>query len=428
MGLDTSAFDASLKNVYQPGLREQINEKTTLLDLFTEDSIARYEFQGRNLIFDLHNARDYSGVKYIAEGAGLPTAGAQGTKDLTIPVKSVFGRIELTERVMKVSRTDKGAFIRAMDLAQKGIVNDVSRQRNRALAGFGVGTLGVVSPGANSTTQTIINPGGVVGTTNPTRFLKVGMVVAITDPTGVTIRDVQAITAVATTTIVFAVAINTTTNDIVTLGTTSLGVNEDSYTDESMGILGLVDSTTYVTTIFGLDRSLAANAFFRSQILTSVGTLNQDIIQRGVDNVEEVSGQMIDKFVCHSSLRREIQKLVQPDIRYTISDSNAHNFDTGSQAGAGKKDLSFNGWSFRTDKDMAYGTLVGLNTEHLFHIPLDKGSWSGAEGDPVLLRVANKANYEGRFRIDENFMCDQGNTCVRFDGVTVTVTSGTVAD
>lgn len=428
MGLDTTAFDASLKNVYQPGLREQINEKTTLLDLFTEDSISRYEFQGRQLIFDLHNARDYSGVKYVAESAGLPTAGNQGTKNLTIPVKSVFGRIELTERVMKVSRTDKGSFVRAMDLAQKGIVNDVSRQRNRALAGFGVGTIAVISSGANSTTQTFKDPGGVVGTTNVTRFAKVGQVLAITDATGVTIRGVQTVTAVASTTVVFDVAISTTTGDLVTLGTTSLGSNEDSYGDESMGILGLVDSTTYVTTIFGLDRSLAANAFFRSQVLTSVGVLNQDIIQRGVDNVEEVSGQTIDTFVCHSSLRREVQKLIQPDVRYTVSDSNAHNFDVGSQAGAGKKDLTFNGWRFRTDKDFAYGTLAGINTDHLFHIPLDKGSWSGAEGDPVLLRVANKANYEGRFRIDENFMSDQGNTHVRFDGVTVTVTSGVVSD
>src|SRR6185369_10675762 len=319
MALDTTAFDASLKNVYQPGLREQINQKTNLLDLFTEDSISRYEFQGRNLIFDLHSARDYSGSKYVAEGGGLPVAGSQSTKNLTIPVKSIFGRIELSERVMKVSKTDKGSFIRAMDLAQKGIVNDVSRQRNRALAGFGAGTLAVVSSGANSTTQTLKDPGGVVGTVNIPRFIKVGMLVAIVDPTGVTVRGVQTVTAVATTTITLDVAINSTTSDLVTLGTNSLGSNEDSFGDESMGILGLADSTTFVTTLFGLDRSLAANSFFRSQVLTSVGSLNQDVIQRGVDNCEEVSGQYIDTFVCHSSLRREIQKLIAPDVRYTVT-------------------------------------------------------------------------------------------------------------
>lgn len=428
MSLDTSAFDASLKNVYQAGIREQVNEKTTLLDLFTEGDISQYEFQGRNLIFDLHSSRDYSGVKYVPENGGLPVAGSQGTKDLTIPITSAFGRIELTERVMKVSRTDKGAFIRAMDLAQKGIVNDLSRQRNRALAGFGAGTLAVISSGANSTTQTVTAPGGVTGSVNVTRFLKVGMLVAISDPTGTTIRDVQAIATVSSTTITFASAINTTTNDVITLGTNSLGSNESSVGDEAMGLLGIVDSTTYVTTIFGLDRSLAANSFFRSQVLTSVGSLNQDILQRGVDNVEEVSGKTIDKFVCHTSVRREVQKLVQADIRYEITDANAHNFDAGSQAGAFKKDLSFNGWSFRTDRDSPYGTLFGLNTEHLYWIPLDKGSWSGAEGDPVLLRVADKANYEGRYRIDENFMSDQGNTHVRFDGITTTVTAGVTSD
>ena len=426
--LDTTAFNASLKNIYEPGIREQLNEKTTLLDLFTEGDLSQYEFQGAQLIFDLHSSRDYSGVKYVPEDGGLPTAGSQGTTNLTIPIASIFGRIQLSERVMKVSRTDKGAFIRAMDLAQKGIVNDLSRQRNRALAGYGSGTLATISSGTNSTTQTVTAPGGVTGATNVVRFLKVGMVIAITDATGVTVRTVQTISTVGTTTIAVPNAVNTTTGDLISLGTNSLGVNEASYNDESMGLLGLVDATTYVTTIFGLNRSLAANKFFQSQVLSSVGVLNQDIIQRGVDNVEEVSGKTIDKFVCHTSLRREVQKLVTADIRYTITDASQHNFDAGSQAGAFKKDLSFNGWSFRTDRDAPYGVLWGLNTEHLYWIPLDKGSWSGAEGDPVLLRVANTPAYEGRYRVDENFMSDQGNTHVRFDGVTVTVTAGVYSD
>jgi hypothetical protein len=390
--------------------------------------LSQYEFQGKQLVFDLHSARDYSGVKYVAEDGGLPVASYQQTTNLNIPIASVFGRIQLSERVMKVSRTDKGAFVRAMDLAQKGIVNDVSRQRNRALAGYGGGVLAVISPGATSATQTVINPGGVVGTTNTVRFIKVGMIVAVTDPTGVTVRGTGTVTAVGTNTFTMNASLATTTNDVVTLGTNSLGVPEDSFATESMGILGIDDSTTYTSTIFGLNRSLAANAFFRSNVLTSVGVLNQDILQRGCDNTEEISGETIDKFILHQSARREVQKLVTADIRYQVSDSGTHNFDAGSQAGANKKDLSFNGWSFRVDRDFAYGTIAGVNTGHLYWIPLDKGSWSGAEGDPVLLRVSNQAQYEGRYRIDENFMSDRGNSLLRLDGVTVTVTAGVYSD
>ena len=428
-GQTTSSFSAALKNVYLPGIREELNEKTNLLDLFTEGDLTQYEWQGDQLVFALHSSRNYSGVMYVAEGEGLPTAGSQGVTNLLIPIAHLKGRIQLSYEVMRASRSDKGAFVRAMDLEQKGLVNDVARQRNRALAGYGSEILAVITTGANSAVQTIENPGGVAGTVNPGRFLKPGMVVVVTDSTGETIRSTQVETVVSVSGAVLTLSVSTatTTGDIITLGTSSLvSTGQGSYDDASMGILGIVDTSTYVTTIFGLNRTTTANAFFDSQVLTSVGTINSDILQRGIDNCEEVSGEMIDKFICHSSVRREISKLTEADRRYA-SDDKPHNYDAGNLAGANKKDLTFNGWSFRTDKDMAYGTLVGVNTSHLSWLPETKGEWAEDDGT-VLLRVANVDAYEARFRVSENFASDKGNSHVRWDGITTNVTSGVWAD
>lgn len=428
-GQNTAGFSAALKEVYLPGIREELNQKTNLLDLFTEGDLTQYEWSGNELVFALHSSRNYSGVKYVAEGGGLPTAGSQGIKNLKVPIAHLKGRIQLSYEVMRASRTDKGAFVRAMDLEQKGLVNDISRQRNRALAGFGSEILAVITTGvAANTVQTIKNPGGVSGTVNPGRFVQPGMVIVVTDPTGVTVRSttVATVVSVSGATLTLDTAIATTTNDVISLATSSLvSTGQGSINAASMGILGIVDSTTYVTTIFGLDRSLTANAFFRSQIMPSVGTVNADTLQRGIDNCEEISGETIDKFVCHSSVRREIAKLTEADRRYAAG--SAQNFDAGTQAGAGKKDLTFNGWSFRTDKDMAYGTLIGLNTSHLFWLPETKGEWADDDGT-VLLRVANVDAYEARFRVSENFSSDRGNSHVRYDGLTANVSSGTYAD
>ena len=428
-GQTTSSFSAALKNVYLPGIREELNEKTNLLDLFTEGDLTQYEWQGDQLVFALHSSRNYSGVMYVAEGEGLPTAGSQGVTNLLIPIAHLKGRIQLSYEVMRASRSDKGAFVRAMDLEQKGLVNDVARQRNRALAGYGSEILAVITTGATSTLQTIENPGGVSGTVNPGRFLKPGMVVVVMDSTGETIRSTQVETVVSVSGAVLTLSASTatTTGDIITLGTSSLvSTGQGSYDDASMGILGIVDTSTYVTTIFGLNRTTTANAFFDSQVLTSVGTINSDILQRGIDNCEEVSGEMIDKFICHSSVRREISKLTEADRRYA-SDDKPHNYDAGNLAGANKKDLTFNGWSFRTDKDMAYGTLVGVNTSHLSWLPETKGEWAEDDGT-ILLRVANVDAYEARFRVSENFASDKGNAHVRWDGITTNVTSGVWAD
>ena len=428
-GQTTSSFSAALKNVYLPGIREELNEKTNLLDLFTEGDLNQYTWEGDQLVFALHSSRNYSGVMYVAEGEGLPTAGSQGVTNLLIPIAHLKGRIQLSYEVMRASRSDKGAFVRAMDLEQKGLVNDVARQRNRALAGYGSEILAVITTGATSTLQTIENPGGVSGTVNPGRFLKPGMVVVVMDSTGTTIRSTQVETVVSVSGAVLTLSVSTatTTGDIITLGTSSLvSTGQGSYDDASMGILGIVDTSTYVTTIFGLNRTTTANAFFDSQVLTSVGTINSDILQRGIDNCEEVSGEMIDKFICHSSVRREISKLTEADRRYA-SDDKPHNYDAGNLAGANKKDLTFNGWSFRTDKDMAYGTLVGVNTSHLSWLPETKGEWAEDDGT-ILLRVANVDAYEARFRVSENFASDKGNAHVRWDGITTNVTSGVWAD
>ena len=424
----TSGFDAALKDVYAGPIRDQLNEKTRLLDLFTKGDIEQYQWEGRQVVLALRKSRN-AGIKAVAEGGTLPTAGKQGYANLKIPMRFIEGRIELTAQVMKASRSDKGSFARAMDSEQKGLVEDLSRQRNRMLAGYGSGTLAVVSPGASSATQTLINPGGVTGTTNTSRFVKVNMLVAFTDPTGATIRGVQTVLSVtpgAPDTIVLDASVATTTGDLVSLGANALGTNEGSFGQEPMGILGIVDSTTYVASIFGLDRSQSVNSWFRSTVMSSVGALSPDLLQRGTDNAEEVSGEVIDGYLCHVSVRREVLKLTEADRRY-IGSSKPINTDAGSLAGNFKADLSFNGVAIKVDKDMAYGTLIGSNKGHLFWIPEVEGEWADEDGT-VLFRVSNKDNYEARYRLFENYFSDKGNSHVWFDGITATVTAGVFAD
>lgn len=426
----TSGFDAALKDVYAGPIRDQLNEKTRLLDLFTKGDIEQYEWEGRQVVLALRKSRN-AGIKAVAEGGTLPTAGKQGYANLKIPMRFIEGRIELTAQVMKASRSDKGSFARAMDAEQKGLVEDLSRQRNRMLAGYGQGTLAVWVSGTG-TAIVVSAPGGVSGTTNGTRFIKPGMLLANTDSTGQTVRNVFTVLSISTTTNV-SDTMNTdtslstaTTGDLFSLGANALGTNEGSYGQEPMGILGIVDSTTYVASIFGLDRSQSVNSWFRSNVLTSVGALSPDLLQRGTDNAEEVSGEVIDQYVTHASVRREVLKLTEADRRYYGS-AKAINTDAGSLAGNFKAELSFNNVPIKVDKDMAYGTLVGANKGHLFWIPEVEGEWADEDGT-VLFRVQHKDNYEARYRLFENYFSDKGNSHVRFDGITATVTAGVFAD
>ena len=440
VGATVSSFSSALKNVYLPGIREELNEKTNLLDLFTEGDLTQYEWQGNQLVFALHSSRNYSGVMYVQEGGGLPVAGSQGVVNLLIPVLHLKGRIQLSYEVMRASRSDKGSFVRAMDLEQKGLVNDVARQRNRALAGFGSEILAVVTVATNGTVVTIDNPGGVAGTVNPVRFIKPTMILAITS-TVPAFRTIGTVASATGSFVTFTGIVSASVGDVLTLGTTNIAnagsyggnygdngngvaVGSDAADIAPQGILGLVDNGTFVATIFGLGRT--ANTFYNSTVMPNIGTINTDILQRGVDNTEELSGEMIDKFVCHSSVRREISKMTEADRRYDATGA-AKNYDAGTLAGANKKDLTYNGWSFRTDKDFAYGYLAGINSSHLQWLPETKGEWAEDDGT-ILLRIANQDAYEARFRVSENFATDKANAHCMFSGITVNVTSGVYAD
>ncbi len=431
MAQDTTiaGFDAALKDVYQGPVRNQLNTKTRLLDLFTKGDVEQYEWEGRQLVLTLHKSRN-AGVMATNEDSYLPAAGRQGYANLKVPMRFLHGRIEVTAQVIKASRSDKGAFIRAMDSEQKGLVEDMSRARNRMLSGFGKGILAVINGAANAAQQTVKNPGGVAGTVNCTRFIKVGQVVAIVDPTGVTLRGTQKVNSVdSDTQFTMAAAVNALDGDLVVLGVDyGSGAVANAYGIEPMGILGIADSTTYVSNYFTLDRSQAANAFFRSIVMPNIGGINEDVLQRGIDNAEEISGEVIDTFLCHVSLRRELLKLTQADRRYNVQPGQTvASFDAGTKVGAQKGELSHNGIPIKVDKDFAYGTLIGLNKEHLFWVPEVEGEWAADDGH-VLIRVNNKDNYEARYRLYENYFSDKGNTFVRFDGVSVTVTTGIVAD
>ena len=421
----TTAYDAILKEDYQGPIRDELNENTNLVKHFTKTDATNYPWEGRVMIVPLHHGRNV-GVKATAEGGLVPAAGAQAHDKLQIPMTFWESRIQLTIQVMKASRTSKGAFAQAMEVEKSRLVNDVSRQRNRALAGAGYGILAIVSS-TNAPAIVLKNPGGVTGTTNPVRYILPGMVVAFHVGSTSALRGVATVVSIdsASQITLDAMPVGTVANDAVTIGASAGGVTEGSYAIEAMGILGLVDSTTYVSSIFGIDRSLAANAYFRSLVSTSTGSLTRDLLFRFTDNAEEIGGVYIDKFLCHQSVRREYLKLQEGDARWPSAVGNL-NPDIGSPAQKNDAPPRFSGSEIFTDKDFAYGTLVGYSSKNAFRAVETEGEWCDEDGG-ILLRSPTSDAYEGRYRLFEQFFFDRGNGSFRLDGLNATVTSGVYA-
>lgn len=422
MGFDTSVAGGILKEVYEGPLREQLNQKTPALKFFVNGDMEDKKWEGNEIVVPLHKSRN-SGVKAIAIDTGqIPVAGNQGTQDAKIGIRKFFGHIQISADIMDATATDKGAFISAVKLEQDGLVKDLSRARNRALNYFGQGTLCVCALGVNSITQTIKDPGNVVGTTNPERFLKVGDIIAVTSSDGTVLRGVQKVVSiVANTSVTFDGAINTTTGDLMSFGSNAVAPGESSFNLEPIGMLGLVDSTSFLSNAFTIDRSQAANAFWRSNILSSVGALNPDLLNRAMDNNAEVSGEEITQMYGHYSIKREVWKLTEQDKRYNVSQgAKGADFQAGP---ANRDNWGFAGADGTADRDAPYGTLFLLPDGHLERYELGESGWAKNDGT-VFLRAANTDQYEARYRLRENFFNDKPDSFSRLDAITASATAG----
>jgi hypothetical protein len=145
---------------------------------------------GRQVIFPIHTARN-RGRGAIPEAGTLPTAGAQSYANGTVKVKYLAQGIELTDRVIKSSETNEGAFVRALTAEIEGATTDLRKDINRQVYGTGDGVLSTISTATTS---------GATVTVDSIQYIAVGDFVDIIKSDGTTkVANGVQVTAVAST-------------------------------------------------------------------------------------------------------------------------------------------------------------------------------------------------------------------------------------
>lgn len=425
MALDVAAYDAVLKEVYEKTIVALLNSRTRTRNLFKKETGS---WEGRQVRYPL-NVRRNQGVMFTTENGTLPSAGNQQYTETRIPMRYAHGRIQLSIQTIKHSRTSKGAFKRAMDQEMMGLVRDLGNDLNRSMFGAGLGTLAFVNEATptGDTTLIVDAPGGVVGATHGNRFLNVGMTVGFINSGSGALRGTGAspgrtVTAVSTdgtnVTLDSAPGGGTADNDfVVRIASTAstLVVTDSAYNQEFNGLLALIDDSTYVTTLNNVSRT--TYPIFKSTVLSSVGPLSADVLQRGLDVADQLGEAQIKNFIAHHSVRRAYLTMVDADRRYIGSDLLSP--DAGTKA-AKMGDVTFGGIPWQVDKDGPYGMLFGFDPTTATRWVEVEGEWADDDGT-ILLRLTNADAYEARYRIFENYSLDRPASCVRWDGITSNV-------
>lgn len=202
MAQSMANYDAALKNVYGPALRNSLNNSNPVLTevVRDEDNVS-----GRKCIWSVHSGRSTStGARH--EGGALPTADRQRYIAPEENLAYLYHTIEVTGQAQHLTKNAAGAFAKALDEEMKGAEKDIKVDLARQMFNEAVtinsqlahGALGIIAgaPAANVITL----DDGAGGAPDPAifRYFFVGMKIdAVNATTGVVSEAAMEITAIS---------------------------------------------------------------------------------------------------------------------------------------------------------------------------------------------------------------------------------------
>ena len=357
----TSA-DSALKNYYLGVVAQQLNaEANPLLAKIRQTTADVWGKEVRRLAQYGVNG----GVGAGTEEGALPVSGGNSYAQLVSTLKNLYGRIEITDKAVRASANNAGAFVDLLTAEMEGLVRSSAFNFGRMLFGDGSGVLcEVVSVSGNAVTADSV------------KNIVEGMTVDLLDAEGDAIDGATArrITGVDRAAKTFTLSGGTLTG--VTAG--CLVCVQGSYNLELTGLGAIFKDTG---TLYGLDR--ATHAWMIPYMKEKVGAISETVLQTAIDALEERAGSRVDFIVCSWGVKRALQKALSASRVQT---------DMAVLAG-GYKAITYNGIPVVADRFCPDGTMYLLNTSDFCLHQLCDWKWLEGDDGRVLRQVPGKPLY-----------------------------------
>lgn len=396
MASDSSTLSGLLKNIYGPYLDRMQNLSHATYDTVQKSS-KKYNAGGNGFFGGINDYGNES-VGAITESEQFRTIDNEDYQQYKVVPKINVAPIQFSGLISQVADSDPEAFadavVDALDMAKDRLQKDCNRQ----FFGLGTGLLG--------------NPGGTVSSSatsfsvSSAQYFRRNMVVDIFNGANKSvdsyrIQDVDKQGNVIYFSTQISVAI-TAGSEIV-----KENIRDTAPTDgkEMMGLRGIVDDATDLTTFENIDSS--ASRIWRALRTSSATNLTSDLLQRLLDDVRILGGEDPDWIIMHHLQRRKYLDIVVPQKRFM-----------DGKMDAGHSSLTFNGKEVTLDEDCQTGTVYALNKKFLnkFEVlPLSLGKHDGSD---TYLRIANYDAYQAYWRMYANFGTGKRNAHGKLTGLT----------
>ena len=359
----TSA-DKALKTLYLGAITEQLHTevnpllakiKQSTADVWGKEirRVARYGING--------------GIGAGSETGDLPKAEGNHYEQFVCTLKNLYGTIEISDKAMRASANDAGAFVNLLNDEMDGLLKASAFNFGRMLYGDGSGVLAKVS--AASVGNTI--------SCDSVKNFAVGMIVGVFTNDGVDLGlGMRRVTDVDRENNKITVDGKAFETDDVDAGCT---IHMQGSVDNEITGLGAIFKST--GNIYGLSR--ATHKWLVPYMKTDVGSITETVIQKAIDYLDETAGSRVNFIVCSSGVKRAFQKHLATYKR---------NVDVMNLEG-GYKALSYNGIPIVSDRFCPAGTMYLLNTDDFTLHQLCDWKWLEGEDGKILKQNAGKPTY-----------------------------------
>ena len=379
--------DSALKKYYLGVVAEQLN--TAANPLLAKIGQSTADVWGK----EVRRLAQYGvngGVGAGTEEGDLPAAAGNNYEQFVTTLKNLYGTIEISDKAIRASENSAGAFVNLLNAEMEGLLRSSSFNFGRMLFGDGSGILCKVA-----------SVSGNVVTVDSVKNIIEGMVVDFMDGdtavTGATGRRITAIDRALKKFTVTGAALDSTLS-----GGEGVCV-QGSYNLELTGLGAIFKDSG---TLYGLDR--AAHSWMIPYMQDSVGEIDETVIQKAIDHLEETAGSRVDFIVCSWGVKRALQAYFSQYKRIT---------DVMELAG-GYKAMSYNGIPVVADRFCPEGTMYLLNTaDFCLHQLCD---WKWLEGDDgrVIRQIPGKPLYTATLVKYADLICTRPCGQAMLSGIT----------
>lgn len=353
--------DAALKDYYLDAVSGQLNGGIS--PFFTAIEKSAENVCGKDVKIAV--TRGYTGnIIAGAEDGNLPDPYANRYACITLPLKNLYGAVEISDKAMRASRSSSGSFVNLLNAEMEGLIAGAKSNFGRMLFGDGSGKLCTIKKKISSKEY---------GVADAKEYFA-GMQIDVYNVAGTLASGGSGLFITKVDRAAGTVIFDRDMNDAVVNGAVYVHNSKDG---ELTGLGAIFDGAS----LYGFNKS--AEPYFAPLKVDADGKLTETALSDVLDTMEEIYDSRINMILCSFSTRKKIAALVDANRRVV------NTIDARTGYGA----VTVNDVPVYADKFCPDDRILFLNTDDFILCQLCDWEWLEDEDGRILKQVAGKAAY-----------------------------------